>query len=181
MRIDFGDVFADGIGWLLKQLFLFAASVWLGCSMGAAALIAGGLSVGYRADFELLFFSPVLLLTLWLIPNLCFFAAAIYWFVRNETNTLLACGILAAVQALVAVAGWVGDFTGAWLPIAVAWVACVVLIVMLGTGLWFLHQWRINRWAGEIAALKAENAMRRAEMEREFGTKSVGADELGFD
>ena len=23
MKIDFGDVFASGIGWLLKQLFLF--------------------------------------------------------------------------------------------------------------------------------------------------------------
>lgn len=52
---------------------------------------------------------------------------------------------------------------------------------MMATGLWFLHHWQINRWAGEIAALKAENAMRRAELEREFGTKSAGADELGFD
>ena len=79
MKIDFGDVFASGIGWLLKQLFLFT------------------------------------------------------------------------------------------------------LFVMMATGLWFFHQWQINRWAGEIAMLKAENAMRRAELEREFGTKSAGADELEFD
>ncbi len=52
---------------------------------------------------------------------------------------------------------------------------------MMGTGLWFLRQWQMNRWAGEIAALKAENAMRRAELEEKFGTKSAGADELGFD
>jgi hypothetical protein len=121
MKIDFGDVFASGIGWLLKQLFLFTASIWLSRSMGAAALIAGEL------------------------------------------------------------AGWVGEFNGEWLPITVAWITCAVLIVMMGTGVWFLHQWQINRWAGEIAAPKAENAMRRAELEREFGTKSAGADELGFD
>ena len=29
--------------------------------------------------------------------------------------------------------------------------------------------------------LKAKNAMRRAELELGFGTKSAGADELGFD
>jgi hypothetical protein len=167
MKIDFGDV--------------FAASIWLGCTMGAAALIAGELSGGDSASFELLLFSPVLLLTLWLIPNLCFLGAAIYWFTRNETSTPRACGILAAVEALIAVAGWVGEFKGEWLPITVAWVTCIVLIVMMTTGLWFLHQWQINRWAGEILALKAENAMRRAELEKEFGTKSAGADELGFD
>jgi hypothetical protein len=181
MKIDFGDVFASGIGWLLKQLFFFTGSIWLGCSMGGAALIAGQLSGGRRADFELLLASPVLLLSLWLIPNLLFLAAAIYWFVRNETHTPLACGILISVEALVAVAGWVGALRGGWLPVTVAWVTCIVLIVMMATGLWFLRQWQMNRWAGEIAALKAENAMRRAELEEEFGTKSAGADELGFD
>lgn len=181
MKIDFGDVFASGIGWLLKQLFLFLASIWLGCTMGAAALIAGQLSDGGSARFGLLLGSPVLLLTLWLIPNVCFLGAAIYWFVRSETSTPRACGIIAAVEALIAVAGWVGDLRGDWLPITVAWVTCVVLIVMMATGLWFLHHWQINRWAGEIAALKAENAMRRAELEQKFGTKNAGADELGFD
>ena len=178
MKIDFGDVFASGIGWLLKQLFLFTASIWLGCTMGAAALIAGQLSGGDSASFGLLLGSPALLLTLWIIPNVCFLGAAIYWFVRAETNTPLACGIIAGGEALIAVAGWVG---GDWLPITVAWLTCLVLIVMMATGLWFIRQWLINRWAGEIAMLKAENAMRRAELEEKFGTKNAGADELGFD
>ena len=33
---------------------------------------------------------------------------------------------------------------------------------MMITGLWFLRQWQMNRWAAEIAMLKAENATRRA-------------------
>ena len=178
MKIDFGDVFASGIGWLLKQLFLFAGSIWLGCSMGAAALIAGELADGNSADFRLLIGSPALLMTFWIVPNVCFLGAATYWFVRAETNTPLACGIIVAGETLIVVAGWVH---GQWLPITVTWITCVVLIVMMASGLWFLRQWQINRWAGEIAALKAENAMRRAELEQKFGTKSVGADELGFD
>ena len=39
---------------------------------------------------------------------------------------------------------------------------------MLATGLWFFRQWQINRRAGEIAMLKAENAMCRAELELGF-------------
>ncbi|MCW1924897.1 hypothetical protein OKA05_20205 [Luteolibacter arcticus] len=179
MKIDFGDVFASGIGWLLKQLFLFVASIWLGCSMGAAALLAAGLVKGWSFDAGLLIGSPVLLLTSWLIPNVCFLGAAIYWFVRNETNTPLACGILAGVEALVSVAGQAGEING-WLPLTVAWVTCLVLIAMMGTGLWFLGQWQINRWALEIEELKAENAMRRAQLKEDFGTDSAGVDETGM-
>lgn len=179
MKIDFGDVFASGIGWLIKQLFLFVASIWLGCTMGGAALLAGRLADGWSFDADLILYSPALLLTLWLIPNVCFLGAAIYWFVRNETNTPLACGILAGVEALVAVAGKTGRLHG-WLPLSVAWVTCVVLIAMMGTGLWFLRQWQINRWAIELEGLKAENAMRRAELKEEFGTDSAGFDETGM-
>ena len=41
MKIDFGDVFASGIGFLFKQLFLFLLAIWAGCTAGAIALIAG--------------------------------------------------------------------------------------------------------------------------------------------
>ena len=179
MKIDFGDVFASGIGWLVKQLLLFLASIWLGCTMGGAALAAGRLSKGWSFDGDLLLYSPALLLSIWIIPNVCFLGASIYWFVRNETNTLLACGILAGVEALICVAGRTGWLYG-WLPLSIAWVTCVVLIVMMATGLWFLRQWQLNRWAMELEGLKAENAMRRAELKAQFGTDSAGVDETGI-
>jgi hypothetical protein len=178
VKIDFGDVFASGLGWLLKQLFLFVASIWLGCTMGGASLLAGRLADGRGFDTDLLLYSPALLLTLWIIPNVCFLGASIYWFVRNETNTPLACGILAGVEALVCVAGKSGRLHG-WLSTSAAWLTCAVLIAMMGTGLWFFRQWQINRWAIELEELKAENAMRRVRLKEEFGTESAGIDETG--
>ena len=179
MKIDFGDIFASGIGWLVKQLLLFLASIWLGCTIGGAALAAGRLSRGWSFDGDLLLYSPALLLSLWIIPNVCFLGASIYWFVRSETNTPLACGILAGVEALFCVAGRAGRISG-WIPISVTWVTCVVLIVMMATGLWFLRQWQLNRWIIELEGLKAENAMRRLELKQKFGTDSAGVDETGI-
>jgi hypothetical protein len=177
MKIDIGDVFASGIGWLFKQLFLFVASIWLGTFIGGAAVLAGRLADGWSFDTDYLAYSPVLLLSLWLIPNVCFLGAAIYWFVREETETTLACGILIGVESLVAVAGGVKWIHG-WLPLTTTWTTCLVLIGMAGTGLWFFRQWQINRWAAELVALKAENAARRAELKEEFGTESAGPDEI---
>ena len=179
MKFDFGDVFASGIGWLMKQIALFVASIWLGCTMGGAAILAGGLTRGWSFDSELLLYSPMLLLTIWIIPNVCFLGASMYWFVRNETNTSLACGIIAGVEAVVCLAGKATWLRG-WLPQSVAWVTCLALIGMMATGLWFLGQWRINRWALELEELKAENAMRRVQLKEEFGTDSAGVDETGF-
>lgn len=179
MKIDFGDVFASGLGWLLKQIALFVASIWLGCTMGAAALLASGIvRSGWVFDAELLLYSPQLLLTIWIIPNVCFLGASMYWFVRNETNTPLACGIIISVEALVSLAGkatWLS-----WLPQSIAWVTCVALIIMMATGLWFLRQWQLNRWAMELEELKAENAMQRAQLKEQFGTDSAGVDETGI-
>jgi hypothetical protein len=179
VNIDFGDVFASGIGWLVKQILLFVASIWLGCTMGAAAILAGELTRGWDFDGELLLHSPLLLLTIWIIPNVCFLGASIYGFVRNETNTPLACGILAAVEAVVCLAGKTTWLRG-WLPLSVAWVTCVVLIAMMVTGLWFFRQWQLNRWAIELEELKAENAMRRVQLKEQFGTDSAGVDETGI-
>ncbi|MCW1887758.1 hypothetical protein OKA04_23675 [Luteolibacter flavescens] len=179
MKIDFGDVFASGVGWLLKQLFLFVASIWLGCTMGAPALNAANLADGGRFNGGMLLGSPMLLLTMWIIPNIFFLGAAVYWFVRNESNTIVACGILAGVESLVVVAGHVKDIDG-WLPLSAAWATWIMLTGMLATGLWFLHQWQMNRWAIQIQELKAENAMRRVELKEKFGTDSAGVDETGM-
>lgn len=173
-------MFASGIGWLLKQLSLFLVSIWLGTFIGGASLLAGELADGGPFDTDYLVYSPVFLLSLWLIPNVCFLAAAIYWFVREETETTLAYGILIGVESLVAVAGGIKRLDG-WLPLSTTWATCLVLIGMAGAGLWFFRQWQINRWAGELEILKAENAARRAEMKEQFGTDSAGVDEIGME
>jgi hypothetical protein len=56
----------------------------------------------------------------------------------------------------------------------------VGLVVMMATALWFFRQWQLNRWIIELEKLKAENAMRRAQLKEEFGTDSAGVDETGI-
>jgi len=176
MKIDFGDVFASGIGWLVKQLLLFLLAIWTGCTTAAVALSIGSFACGQGVDFGLILVSPLLLLSLWLIPNLCFLAAAIYWFIRNETSSYTAWAVLATVETFICLAGWAKDLDDG-LGIGVAWGSSLVLLGMMGTGLWFIRQWHLNRWAGEMAMLKSENAMRRSELKDLHGTESVGQDE----
>ena len=46
--------------------------------------------------------------------------------------------------------------------ISIAW---LVVLTMVETGIWLTRQMRMNRWAHQMAALSAENSMRRAERE----------------
>ena len=46
--------------------------------------------------------------------------------------------------------------------ISLAW---LVLLAMVETGIWLTRQMFMNRWAHRLAALSAENSMRRAERE----------------
>jgi len=182
MKIDFGDVFASGIGWLFKQIFLFAVAVWTGCTIAAAALLVGVLAEGTGFDFSdlrLMLISPVLLLTIWLIPNLCFLGAAGYWFVRTETSSYIAWSVLATVEAAVCLAGSAGELLDGTLAVTAAWISGFVLLGMMGTGIWFIRQWHLNRWAVEIALLKSENEMRRAELEE--ATDHAGNREIRWD
>lgn len=184
MKIDFGDVFASGIGFLFKQLFLFLLAIWAGCTAGAIALIAGAFADSGRliADALLVMFgSPILLLSPWILPNIIFLAFMAVWFVRSDDRPYLSWGIVAGIEALIVVAGQIEEFDGNWLAITVAGLVCLVMMGMVGTGLWFLRQWHINRWANELTMLKAENAVRRSDLKETYGTASVGNDEWSLD
>lgn len=187
MKIDFSDVFAGGLGLVVRQIFLFIAAVWLGCTMAAVALMAGEIAdhpgaVGFidGSDLRILLFSPLLLLTLWLLPNLIFLGImGCRLVIYSESTGFRTWAVLIGGEALFAMAGVTREFKHEWLPLTAAWICWLILTGMLITGLWFLHQWRMNRWAGELAALHAENAMRRRDLKECMGTESVGVDETG--
>lgn len=184
MKIDFGDVFASGIGFLFKQIFLFLLAIWAGCTAGAISLLAAAcVNAGkFIPDaLAILIASPMLLLSLWIIPNVLFLGIAGFWFARSDDRPYLSWGIVAGIEALIVVLGHLEEVSDSWLPLTVAWVVCISLMGMVGTGLWFLRQWHINRWACELTMLKAENAVRRSELKAAYGTDSVGNDEWTLD
>lgn len=184
MKIDFIDVFASGIGFLFKQLFLLLLAIWAGCTVGAISLIAAEVvsSGKFGSDsLAIIIASPMLLLSLWILPNVLLLGISAFWFVRSDDFPHLSWGIVAGFEALIVVLGNLKQVADTWQSLSVAWVLCVILIGMVGTGLWFLRQWQINRWACELTMLKAENAVRRSELKAAYGTESVGHDEWSLD
>lgn len=178
-----GDAFASGIGFLLKQIALLALAILAGTVIAALALLAGKLADPGRfsiESFRALLGSPLSLFLSWILPNVFFVGIATFCLIRTGTNPFISWGILVSLEAIIVITGKVGR-VGGWLPVTAAWTTCAVFLAMLGTALWFLRQWRLNHWAGELAMLKSENEMRRAELEGMSGINSLGSDGPGSD
>lgn len=184
MKIDFGDVFASGIGFVFKQIFLLLLAIWAGCIAGAISLLAAEAAASGKFNMDslrIIIASPMLLLSIWVIPNILLLGIAAYLFVHTEAPPYVSWGVVVGLEAVLVLAGNLGRVADGWLSLSVAWVSYVVLLGMVGTGLWFLRQWHINRWANELTMLKAENAVRRTQLKETFGTASVGNDEWTLD
>ena len=184
MKIDFADVFASGIGFIFKQIFLLLVAIWAGCTAGAISLIATEVVASGKLNIDSLaavVTSPVLLLSIWIIPNILLLGVAAFLFFHTEAPLYVNWGVVVGLEAVLVIAGNLGRVADGWLSLSVAWIACVILLGMVGTGLWFLRQWHINRWANELTMLKAENAVRRTQLKEAFGTHSVGNDEWSLD
>ena len=161
-----------GCGWIFRQLLLFVAAIWVGSFLGVSALGAGMAAGGIRFDVSslwLLVFSPTFLLTSWMWVNGIILFSGLLYFFRSEVVSPTGWGVLAATESLLVMLGWMDEFPS-HLGTTVGWVLWVLLVGMMFTALWFFRQWMMNRWAGELAILHAENATRRAELEaREEG------------
>ncbi|WP_367870110.1 hypothetical protein [Luteolibacter sp. Populi] len=181
-EIDFSDMLASGLGALILWVFVFFAAFWLGTTTGAAALAAGDLAedgILNRDWFGGLFSKPREAILLWGLPGALGLAAFWLHFARLGGGGAIRWAVATGMFALIWVAMWVSRLDSGWFPATVAWTTCVLGIGMMATGLWFLRQWQTNRWAGELAMIRSENAARRMELKEEFGTDSAGADEMG--
>ena len=178
--IDFSDVFASGIGLVLRQIVLFTLAGWLGCSLAAFSFLAADIARAFEhfdpGDLMILLYSPSLLLNLWLPLNMLFLPILLWRVIScadsigYRTWCLLIGGEALFAMAGVHLRGW---------PRTLAWVCCLFLIATVWAGIWYLYQWRLKRWAGELMALEIENAERRRELKEEFGTESAGFKETG--
>jgi len=185
MKIDFADIFAHGIGWLIKQIVLFIAAVWFGCAIAGAAYLIGDdmptWSLSYGDLGSIVKISPQLLVSAWMIPNILFLSAMWYRLIVNaDAFGLSSWIILIGGTSLFSMGGATALLAKNWLPLSVAWGSWLLLFTMAAAALWFFFQWQTNRWARDLLALQAENSLRRAELKAEFGTEQPGAKDLGL-
>ena len=149
--------------WVPRRPAFFLSALWAGSQIGAYALAAGFyLSGSSSAEiFALFLWSPMLLASGFVCPNIVVMAVAIGKFSRVESLSVRGWASFAGIESLFCVIALILEVKGP-LAVAVTWAVWLLLVSMLGTGAWFFHRWQLNRWAGEIAMLKAENASRLA-------------------
>jgi hypothetical protein len=167
MQLDLEDILASTFGRVLVQVFLFASAVWVGCALGALALVAGTCATSWHDALLWLsrvWASPLLLFSVWLLPNIVVLCGGAGYFLVSENAGFKAWGVVVALESFFVMAGWSMDLKTAG-PIAIAWVSWLVLLAMVETGVWLVRQMLTNRWARELAVLNMENARRRAEKE----------------
>jgi hypothetical protein len=180
MKGDVIEVLAGTFGWVFGKAFLFALAV-------AGGVLATGLAVpasGHLVSAAALPYLPVRSVVLGVALVLLLLFGVIFsgiWFVRSESAGWRAwLGILLGQAAVLLAA-----YSVVWqpgLPVVLVSAGLVaVLGTMVGAALWYAEAWRTSRWAGEMAQLQAENAVRRAELKARFGTESAGAAELGLE
>jgi hypothetical protein len=167
MQLDLEDILAGTVGRILVKLFLFVSAVWVGCSLGALALVAGRCGTSWYNALGWLgnvWASPLLLFSVWLLPNIVVLGGGIGYFMLSDNTGYKAWGVVVALESFFVMAGWSMDLYTAW-PITIAWISWLVLLGMVETGIWLVRQMQTNRWARELAVLNMENAYRRAERE----------------
>ncbi len=167
MQIDLEDILANTFARIVFHCLLFLSAVWSGSIVGGAALVIGA-NVLSPADvvgeFLRVWMSPVLLFSVWLLPNLAVLLFGIAYFVIAERVGFLAWGVMVGFESLFVLLGWFRDLDDL-LQMAAAWIAWLGILIMLSAGLWLWRQILTNRWARQLAALHAENAHRLAERE----------------
>jgi len=169
MAADIEAVLKRGCWWVPRRPAFFFSSLWAGSQTGAYALAVGLLLSGAKFDKDmalLILGSPLLLFSGWICVNVFVMGGAIAKFWHIESLNARGWGIFAGVESVFCVLARIYDVQGP-LAVTVTWLVWLTLVAMMGTGTWFFHQWQRNRWAGEIAMLKAENASRLARLDEE--------------
>ena len=154
------------MGSIFKRLLYFASAIWLGCALGVVALIVSWLVAGQTPDFEmfvLICLAPLALLNGWIALNFLTVAIGLAYSVRAVDPSYKGWMILAGVASLGVKLGW--GLSGKWLPMAAGWVSWLVLLAMMGAGVWLLCQYFIARWAHHLMEVQAETAGRGIERE----------------
>ena len=167
MQFDIEDVLAGVFGRIFLLVLFMLSAAWIGSIIGGLAWFVGNwdLSVSYLAtEFPRPWACPVLLINHWFIPNVALLGAGIAILFVTDHLGYATWGIFVGLEAMFAMLGRSYSYksVGELVLISLAW---LVLLAMVETGIWLTRQMFMNRWAHRLAALSAENSMRRAERE----------------
>jgi hypothetical protein len=171
MKIDFADAFAGAVAGAFGSFLVFFGAIWTALTTAEISLAIGDYLHDGTFDCtmaERLAANPQIAILAWILPGGIAMAATLLRFGRIDGTGAIRWGVLVTVLSLWPVAVRHEDICSSnWWPKAAVWASWGTMMVMIGTGLWFLRYWQINRWAAELTMLRAENAVRRSEMEQE--------------
>jgi len=166
MSFDPLDVFGGVVGSLFKRFLYFLTAVWIGSATGVVALIVSWLVGGAAPDFGmflLMCLAPLALLNGWIALNFLTVAIGLAYSVRAVDPGYKGWMILAGAASLGVKLGW--GLSGKWLPLVAGWLSWLVLLAMLGAGVWLLCQYFATRWAHHLMYVQAETVVRGIERE----------------
>ncbi len=166
MQIDFEDILAGSIARMMLVSLFLVSGIWLGSAIGGFAVVVAEGGIFDVLDPSLVFLSPLLLINLWIVLNGFFLVGMLIWIFVADGLGYLSWGILVGVESLFVMLGFsFGYGVGFSSPanMVIAWGLWLVLLAMVETGVWLVCYWRRSIWARQLAELRAENAMIRAE------------------
>ncbi len=183
MKFDLSDAFIGAVSETLVGLTAWFGTFWTAVTLAFASLLAGEMIEHGRINPPILDWvatRPDIVALAWALPGVLSWTGLIVGLIRQAVCIWTWSGVCMALSGLM-IATSIGDVSKNPWVIAAVWSVWTILVAGVVATLWFLRQWQINRWAGELAMLKAENSARRAEIEDELGTDSTGADEIGLE
>lgn len=170
MTPDFETFLKKRFWWVPRRPAFYLSALWVGSQIGAYALAVGLYLSGVRPQqiMLLLLTSPQLFMGAWMRLTGVVMIFGAFKFADVENLDLRNWAIFTGVLSLLAMLS--GIF---WmktpLALTLTWTLWVFLIGALVYTVWFFERLDRNRWAVEIAMLKADNASQRAHAENAAG------------
>lgn len=166
MRLDIEDVLSDTFSRGVMSILFFISAIWFGSMIGGLAWLIGNersFNI-FELDLSQTFHSLLLLINLWIVPNVAFLAIMlIRVFVNDDGMSHMTWGVIIGMESLFVMLGWCLNFSSDPKGSLIAWSTWLLLLGMIETGVWLHAQMRRNRWARAMVELSAENAMLRAQ------------------
>lgn len=162
------DTFVKGCSQPFLRGFLFFAAVWLG-SIAAGIAIGMGYALldpvnNWAAIPKYILIAPGLLLSVYALWNFPFFIVTLAVFIKTDRELWWLWAAVAFAQSIFAMLGYANRVAASlWITSGI-WFIWVVNIATVIAAAFFVRQWQLNRWAAQMAQLKAENAQRRADL-----------------